>query len=187
MANMLEEVESKLLQAEEAKAYEIINEIIKPVENKEIAILPEEIFKEYFLDFFRDPNKDLNSPILLKWYEISRGPFNEVTIIDDNGDPLFIVPSVYPKVEPADALNNISFGEIANTYMMESSRLKAAGEQVLERSLNGMENQLNIKLQENVIKWAEIFKRYENPKQTNIDNNPVIKNEDEDINDFLQY
>ena len=183
---------SKALQAnEEEELTELIGEIINPVEEKRLAVIPEEIFVEYFLDYFRDPNKDLSSPILQKWYELAQGPYNEVTVIDNNGNPLYVVPSVYPKIELSEDMNKISFSGIATEYNLQSARLKSAGDAVLDNALKDIDKNLNIHVEENRRAWAEIFMRYDkqqpnggNAQQQTQQVNNVI---DDNINDFLQY
>jgi len=126
------------------------------------AYLPEQVFVEYFLDFFKaGGHSDISTPLSLKWLEISGGPYNEVTIVDNNSNELYVVPSIYIKPDIDDGkLDSISLNDVSAEFKLREQRLPADANNYLNNKLNGLEGHVHTNFDKSVAMWKGIFHRY---------------------------
>ena len=129
--------------------------------------LPEVVFVEYFLDFFKSqmntPDRDLK---YAKWIELSGSPYNEVSIIDNEGNILYNVPPIYIKPTLDDSVINTNFSNIANNYMLKHSRLASVGSQYLDGELKKVSDGMKVNNDEIIKRWNAIFLKYQQPSIT---------------------
>jgi len=133
------------------------------VVNRRNSMIPEIIFKQYFLDFFFNMNEHPDSSTLyLKWIELAGGVYNEVDVIDMNGNILFTVPTLYSRPSANESvLKNISFGNIVGTFESKANRLYVDGINYLNRELSSIGGLLsNTDTDSNTNKWINVFRRY---------------------------
>jgi len=163
--------------------------ILDPLGAIEKNKLPENVFVEYFLDFFKDPNKDLNSPILQQWLSIAGGPYNEVDILDHKGNIIYSVPSVYVETSIESDINNKDFQSIADEYNLKSNRLKSEADAFLSQALRGADDMVVFKTDENRKRWAMIFARYKQQSSKPKNLPPAIAESklEDNLDDYLEY
>lgn len=151
-----------------------IHEDLKSSVKKEV--LPEGVFKEYFLAYFMNPEQHKDSPLLSKWLELSGGPYNEVDILDDtSGKVLYTVPSIMvrPNVD-FKAMAGYNFGHIASTYFMKKNITEAQATNYLNTALAGIPEHIQVDARRHIAMWATIFERYNNvsnSKKPTVDKN----------------
>jgi len=133
------------------------------IETTPNAVVPEWVFVEYFLDFFMQPAKHVDSPLLSKWIELSGGPYREVDIINKEGVIIFTVPTIMiaPTLDSGN-LGQYDFSAIAGMYQMKKSITKAQATNYLASILGTIPG--NLKTNANIIvgNWITIFDRYSN-------------------------
>jgi len=164
-----------------------------PAQN--IAKLPEVIFVNVFLPYFRgDKNFSEHPNLLSNWYAIAGSISNEVAIIDEQGRELYRVPP-YVNSRAVDPTHNamrqdMSFYDIDGVSEgLSRSRPGQAMRFRAEKWDSKMEALLAKAPDPTSIlgRWAEIFKRYEKSGET-IETvgktNPLIKNNTEDDLEF---
>lgn len=128
------------------------------------AQLPENIFVEYFLDFFRNYNTgNLNEPLNLKWVELSGSPYNSVDILNANGDIIYTVPPlmVHPDLE-GKPIEDFNFSKMVGEYKLRSNRLQTDADNYVHKQLDGLDKQITppdmVDIQAH---WNAIFARYD--------------------------
>ena len=131
-----------------------------------VAYLPEEVFVEYFLDYFKaGGNLDMSSGLSLKWLELSGGPYNEVIIIDVAGNDIFTVPSLYIKPDiDMSKMDGIDISNIASEFKLRENRLPEDGINYLNNQLSGLDTMVDSNFIKSVNTWKSIFSRYDNTK-----------------------
>lgn len=168
-------VESKV---NEAKKFidEAFSELVSaPIKS----ILPEIVFKEYFFDYFFTLSNDTTSPLLLKWLELSGGPYNEVDILNDKGQVIYTVPGIVSRPTVSNGINNKNFNQIAATYELKSNRLVVEGINYLTNELQGVPANINSSADIDAQRWLYIYNYYNlpvaNKTQTKaMDNNLLV-------------
>jgi hypothetical protein len=134
-----------------------------------ISTIPEQVFVEYFLDFFKSGMvNDSNNILGIKWVELSKSPFNPVYVIDGAGNYLYTVP---PLVLKPDLVNQpiagVNFSKIAATYELKNNRLSTDAANYINNQLSGLSDQIQSPDANIVIKqWEYIFNRYAKPVVT---------------------
>lgn len=166
LANKLEDNKTKDLQSYITGVHDEL------VGSKVNNIVPEIVFKEYFLDFFFNISKHPESSTLsLKWTELAGGPYSEVDVVDSFGNKIFTVPSLFsrPKVND-EHLKHMSFSNIAGKFEAKANRIYADGINYLNMELSSLPKEISSSSDEEVIRWISIFKRYaiNAPKVSNI-------------------
>lgn len=145
--------------------------------------LPESIFIEYFLPYFKGEVTDPATATELrkKWITLARHPMGEVNIINDQGEIIFSTPSIaYTKMfDPTKSDINGSFKDLLlmTNQINVSNPIRA--KQYLENNMATKFNAMRIKghvLTKEEQRWLEIFKRYAvKDKNTPTNSNSVAK------------
>jgi len=153
------------------------------------SILPENIFIEYFLDFFRYPDKHKDSPLLSKWMELAGGPYNEVTIVDVNGNKLYDVPGAYmPPSANFEKLSSYSFYSIASNYKMKQAITMVQATNYISNILSTVPELLRPNVNKYINRWISIFSRYDTTSPVKSKKSkskvPVVSNIDVNILDI---
>lgn len=165
--NKLEELSNKLEDKATRDAVKAISEIHESITATEKAMLPEVVFKEGFLEFFKDvgshPNKD---GLLLKWLELSGGIYNEVDVVDVKGDVVFTVPGICTPGTINEAIsNNVSFGNIVTTFNNKLNRTEAEGINYLNGELNKLVGIVG-EGKDTTDRWVNVLTRYDDKTET---------------------
>lgn len=184
MPNSLAEQAKNITDAKISQVKEQIDTFYKElVVSTPVSVLPENIFKELFLEFFMNGGiSNGTAPLTLKWLELAGGPYNEVNIIDNKGNVVFTTPGLYCK--PETETGDINFADIASNYNLRANRLQADGVNYLNASLSGVGNRVSTETPTHIVRWNNIFKRYTNPGiQTTTKRTPLHN----DTADFLNY
>jgi len=189
MSNKLEEISKTMKNNGMAELMDVMSNIYEEtVVGKKNSTLPEVVFVEYFLDFFKSgmttPDKDLK---YAKWIELSGSPYNEVDIIDLDSKIIFTVPPLYAKPAIDPSIIDINFSNIGSTYIMKSNRLQTDADNYLNEKLQPVANKINDDSAAIVARWQEIFKRYTQPEvnTTKIEENvPYMSNI---LDDEIEY
>ena len=160
------------------------------VKDNTIAVIPEIVFVEYFLDFFKNIHNTSEKTLLLKWLELAGGPYNEVNVIDGEGKVIYTVPSVYIKPKIDENMNDVNFNNMASKYVMKTNRIKTEGVNYLKNELKDIDNMIKVdekEMLEATNRWKAIFKRYEKPVTpiTKV-SNPMVTQTDT-LSDELEY
>jgi len=152
--------ERSIIASETSRSIKKIHDSIKgSVVN---SILPENIFIEYFLDFFRYPDKHKDSPLLSKWIELSGGPYNEVSIVDADGIKLYDVPGAYmPPAPDFKKLSSYNFSNIASQYQMKKAITVTHATNYISSILSTVPELLRPNVNKYINRWVSIFARYD--------------------------
>ena len=145
--------------------------------------LPESIFVEYFLPYFKGEVTDPVAAADLRknWITLARHPKGEVNIINDQGETIFTTPSIaYTRMfDPTKSDINGSFKDLLlmTNQINVSNPIRA--KQYLENNMATKFNAMRIKghvLTKEEQRWLEIFKRYTvKDKNTPTNSNSVAK------------
>lgn len=129
--------------------------------------LPESIFVEYFLPYFKGEVTDPVAAADLRknWITLARHPMGEVNIINDQGEIIFTTPSIaYTRMfDPTKSDINGSFKDLLlmTNQINVSNPIRA--KQYLENNMATKFNAMRIKghvLTKEEQRWIEIFNRY---------------------------
>jgi len=171
----LKEYSEKLTTIKTEAVKEQINEVANELLLVENAKLLESVFVEYFLDHFKSGQNDIHSALTLKWIELAGSPFNEVDIVDDNGNIIYSVPPIMARPNIDEAVENMDFNNIMATYQLKKNNIAALGANYINTQLNNVGK--NIKADNKNIyteRWLSIFNRYIEQEE-HIDSVPKIK------------
>ena len=145
--------------------------------------LPESIFVEYFLPYFKGEVTDpvVAADLRKNWITLARHPMGEVNIINDQGEIIFTTPSIaYTKMfDPTKSDINGSFKDLLlmTNQINVSNPIRA--KQYLENNMATKFKAMRIKghvLTKEELRWLEIFKRYDvKDKNTPNSGNSVAK------------
>lgn len=146
-----------------------VAEMINTVHSEVIGInkknyIPEIVFKESFLGFFKTMNNtNLDDPIARMWVNFSGSPYSEVDVIDKQGNVIYTVPGLLSKPNVDAALGkNVNFDRIASTYELKHNRLPEVGSNYLNSELGAVQQYISADTETAAGRWAQIFKRYDN-------------------------
>jgi len=153
------------------------------------AYIPETVFVEYFLDFFKSNGQvDATAPLFLKWIELAGGPYNEVTVIDASANELYTVPSIYTKPIINDAKSDgVNFNNIASEYNLRSNRVLEDGTNYLNNQLSGVDSVVDSDTSSSVNIWKAIFSRYDKSVSENTVIKDKVKPALSTLNNMLDY
>lgn len=185
--NKLQELASKLEDKATRDAAIGINEIHSIVMEQDKAMIPEIVFKESFLEFFKDVNSHPNSNgLLLKWLELSGGVYNEVDVVNDKGDTVYTVPGICTPGSINEAIaNNTAFDRIVTTFNNKLNRTEAEGVNYLNAELSKITNIVE-EGRDNTQKWVNILTRYDDKNSDNKDKD-IAKELNENLGMELDY
>lgn len=168
-SNELEAASARLLDEDTKRINNMLSRAYQElVETTDKALIPEHVFIQYFLPYFKNPDaaENRDSVILNKWVEMAGGPYNEVSIIGNQGEVLFDVPAIYNK----DTVNldilkesNVDLNYVGKAYDNMVTRAPDMGEAVINEGLSNLPKFVN-NINNNVElrgRWDKIFKRYE--------------------------
>jgi hypothetical protein len=169
ISNNMKETEKNKLKHDIGALY---NEIV--VETAKVKpVIPETVFKTYFLDFFRTfKTNDLQSSLGLKWIELAGSVYSEVDIIDVNGNVVSTVPAIMSRPSTNEQLAKVKFDNIASTFEQKSNVISEMGVNYLNMALNGLDKLVQPSDNAYVNKWKLLFKRY----NTNETQNTTVVN-----------
>jgi len=193
--NALKEMASRIKESNINEVRNTLNliesELNTNIENgiKKVGRLPEYVFVENFLDFFRSGlTETKGKPLLLKWLELAGGPYNEVDIIDENGNVIFTTPGIYVRPN-IDLTNKFSFNNMNKTYELQANRMKALGENYLAKQFGVIESQIRLPdATKNKLRWEKIFKYYDGDRNIfKEDDTPQKDTTETSEVDFLDY
>lgn len=161
----------------------ITNAFEELVETKVNMIIPEIIFKEHFLNFFYKMTKEeTTSPLALKWIELAGGVYNEVDVVNEAGQVIFTVPSLFTRPNVDDSvLGKMSFSNIAHKFQAKLDRTEAEGLNYLNRELSSLPNNVDSDSANDINRWMNIFLRY-SVKSTDIKTLPLTLQDDIELN-----
>lgn len=158
----MEDAAKKVMNTQTEQISKVIDSITKTLEESknEKAIMPESVFKTFFLDFFyKFANHEVESTTLLKWIELAGGPYNEIDIVDNNANVLFTVPPVYvkPVFVKADGFN---VSELPTTFEQKNSVSPKSANSFLNSKLTEIKSTAVVDGNNVQMVWISIFKRY---------------------------
>jgi hypothetical protein len=178
LSNQIDDLK-QMVQDDLAKGISLIYPSL--VENLEVNVLPEHIFKGYFLPGFlgQNPNKSW----LAQWIGIAGSPSAEVSVIDSAQRELFRVPPILLSKDVLFRASRHEIGHIVqhsvklqntlqgkDTYLYQSMANKAR--EVSSPSMNGA-----------IARWREIFSRY----GVNVDIPSAAANAESGSDDMFEY
>ena len=193
----LEELSASLKDSEHnrlSSEISAIQEILESPELNKNNFIPESVFKEEFLPFFKDfmsnkiDKKDVkNNTLMYKWLALAESPYKEVDVLNMKGEKIFSVPPLYNKdgvkLEP---LKTTPFSEIGMETENRTGILWEDGENYLAQRLSALPKEAFLnpnEVTDDIKRWEDIFKRYENDNKkdlpdVNLDNVPRMVKED---------
>jgi len=154
------ETEATRLETVTSEAIDEIDDLLNASIEK--AVIPEDVFVEYFLDYFRDPAGQKNTTLPSKWLELSGGPYNEVDVLDNKGNVAYTVPSLFiaPTVD-AGLIARYDFSDIAANYNMQMKITSTSAQNYLTSALSGVPEAIMTDARRHIAKLAAIFARYD--------------------------
>lgn len=146
------------------------------IETKENPRLPEYIFKEHFLDFFKEygtmTKEDKHkAPLYQKWLELAGSEYGEVDIIDNQGNVLFTTPGLFarPKIN-FEHTTAVKLNDTAHNSMNRFNRTSAESiNYVNNKVAKTMSGILEADNQDELNRWNTIVNKY---KEINKDIKP---------------
>lgn len=170
--------------------------VVKP--RDDIAVLPENIFVNYFLPFFCGERKmdEYKDNILAQWISIAGSPTAQVNIIKpDTNTFLFTVPGLVDTnfIDINNTNKSQPLNHIFTNYELHKNQLPILGHKYLANALEDKMKQIAVK-DDNVKKdvslhqqqWLDIFVRYGKVKdntQNDTKTNDVIRDDEMSFED----
>lgn len=152
--------------------------------------LPESLFVNHFLDFFSGEKPATpDNKIIEQWISVAGTPMSTVDVINEKGDVLFNVPSLFETnmLDIAKTSTTNSLPEIYGTFDAKVNHIPAVGNKYLADAL-GDKIQNMVKdspaLNTNKQKWDEILTRYGKLEKSKSVNNVMP---DDDLADDMIY
>ena len=126
---------------------------------------PEYVFKEYFYDFFKTgTNNVTNTNLTLKWLDLAGGDYNEVDVINDEGETIFTVPSIIsrPNINKSTS-DKVDFINLGHKIEQKNKWMAGAGDKLASDTLSKTKDTIldNKSIEDDKSRWKAIFKRYE--------------------------
>lgn len=151
--------------------------------------LPESLFVNHFLDFFSGEKPATpDNKIIEQWISVAGTPMSTVDVINEKGDVLFNVPSLFETnmLDIAKTSTTNSLPEIYGTFDAKVNHIPAVGNKYLADAL-GDKIQNMVKdspaLNTNKQKWDEILTRYGKLEKSKSVNN--VKPDDDLADDMI--
>jgi len=182
----LKEYSKKLTTIKTDAVKQQINDVASELLVIENAKLLESVFVEYFLDHFKSGLSDIHSALTLKWIELAGSPFNEVDIVNDNGEVIYTVPPLIIRPDINDSVENMNFQNIIATYQLKKNNMAALGTNYINGQLNNVGSGIEAP-NKNIYteRWHNIFKRYAQPEE-HINKVAKVKTID-NLDNFIDY
>lgn len=145
---------------------DVTAELTNSSDNK--AQIGEDFFVKVFLRMFAGEPEYMERVKPEMWFNVAHGPFNEVTVVDAKGQPLFDVPAYFSQkvVNPLDGTGKAaslpSITDMVKTANHHAFRGAGAGDAYLLQELERRSFMFNpnADLSEDAKRWNEIFARY---------------------------
>lgn len=138
------------------------------------AKLPEFVFKQYFLDFFKDyhklsANDKDKSPLYAKWVELAGSEYNEVDVIDSNGEVIFTTPGLLakPVVDFARARQS-RVNDIANDAKLHNRTDIEKTNFINSKITSIMNGMITVDNNTEAKRWSKILKRFDKEKEPDL-------------------
>ena len=137
--------------------------------------IPEYIFVGYFLPYFRErienpeelteEKRAYRKQVLEDWIKVAGTFFNEVNVLNNTGNVLFVVPALVNSeiFNPVRKEDSKPFGEIAAMGELYNQLSPAKSQEMTNASLDKRLKEMadgKHKFLPNEVRWKEIFKRY---------------------------
>lgn len=130
---------------------------ILSIKDEFINNVPEDIFVKHYLPMLA--NKDGNTD-LTEWLKVAGHVYAEVNIIDNNGNVIFKVPSIFKKFKTKEhKLAQHSVSEIIETSKLHAINSPIKGEMMMQEGLSKTLPDEELSLDDDV-RWNNILKRY---------------------------
>jgi len=167
----------------------VVDTFHKEIVQEVNAQIPELVFTQYFLTFFKTMDtSDLSSPLNLKWIELAGSAYNEVDIVDGKNNILYTVPPLLARPDTDNAsFDKIDFNNMAKEYKLRRNRLASDANNFMKTQLHGLGEQVATNDKDELTKrWQSIFLRYEKPtpKQAPSSLKLAVPDHKEDIYDY---
>ena len=162
---------------------DIYNAVVVDTGTDYVGKVPESLFVEYFLPMFKQTveevealdseGKERREKLYTDWVKLAGGHFNEVAVVDGQGNTLFKVPAMQTTriINPARKENAPGFSAIIKQASLLELQSPVRGLDFQKKELTGkllqMASNKSAHLDDER-RWMEIFARYapETPKQT---------------------
>lgn len=179
--NQYEEIKknSELMETPEAAmAIRTANFLEKTILKKEEnAKVPETVFKEYFLDFFRNYNKDTeptdsDNALYAKWLELAGSEYNEVDVINDKGETVFTTPALLtvPTIDYKKALD-MGINQTAVEALQNRNRTPAESINYVNSQVSRfMAGAVSVDTRDETARWEKILKKYKSTEEVEQEN-----------------
>ena len=127
--------------------------------------LPEDIFRGYFLPHFSGHQPiSKNSQVFAEWISIAGTPTSEVDIIDQHGQVLFTVPSLFDTrvIDTVKRDVGNSIADIYSQFDLKSTNIPSVANNYLNRELSKKLSILDTDVKHDDVtkRWIDIFHRY---------------------------
>jgi hypothetical protein len=138
--------------------------------------IPEEIFKQHFLPYFAGEKPiTTESKIMEQWISVAGTPMSEVNVINNTGEVLFSVPSLFDTkiIDTVIKDRKSSLTDIYTNSEVRSSRIPSEGIAYLARALTDKVQNIagTSKVDiENKQRWETIMQRYDKQSKSNSSN-----------------
>ncbi len=145
------------------------------------AVIPEDLFKYFFLPIFLGETDNVDGRTLSTWVALAGGQYNPVNVIDANRNVLFTVPPIFQRNIIMSNIERVA--NIADIMTMAKKHHELSpkrGDAYRQRGLNAIiENMRNPKeFLGTLNEWNEIFKRYGKGYNLEVKNNTVAVSND---------
>lgn len=161
--NKMQEYAKNLADTEAASIKAVIGAMHDElVTQKEKQYIPEIVFKETFLGFFKTMSAEgIDDTLAKKWVDFAGSPYNEVDVIDKTGNVMYTVPGLLSRPNVDKALGkNVNFDKMVTTYELKRNRLPEVGDRYLAAELDNIPNSITANVAEDALRWKQIFDRY---------------------------
>lgn len=187
--NELEKYSKKLNNETQETTKKLINEITTVLDKDEEVRgrIPEEIFVDNFLEYFKNIKnaKPEQDPLMYQWLNISGSVYNEVELIDREGNIAAVVPPlISKKAISLDKLDNVEFSQMGDQFELLNKNDGIRAYNYVATELSQLPRCIDKQTtDDDATRWLKIFKRYS--KGDNTSNDVSLNNqekEDLDIN-----
>jgi hypothetical protein len=149
---------------------------LSQVANNDVPTLPERIFVGVFLPWFAGDAVNPYKMDLMKWLEVSRGPFRPVNIVNPAGEVLFQVPPIQDRaaINPLTQ-NRVPFSHLVTTATQLSLMSPVQASQYMESELTqrALIMKVPVAVEASLEEWNAIFRRYGRPELKSATQDPT--------------